>query len=285
MARNVALQILRGILSNIPQPLNDGEFYLATDVNQIYVGLGGINFSLRSAIMAAVEVNGNANPTHYIEPNSDGSVVVEGPSGAALAQDGIDATGVTPLAGATGIRGWLSSLYRSQQYFDFEPKGTQGATFLSIQQPKDSGRSKVILTLTKTAAITTEALVSLTQKKGDATTTTGTSYTVTAGKILRIQTMQLYITNITAAVEPIACAVRLREGAASGGVVSVASDIIAQLETGIEVATATLNAPGMPSTISFPDGVEITGGQQIGVSELSTSIDAAVTVVVTGYEY
>ena len=40
-----------------------------------------------------------------------------------------------------------------------------------------------------------------------------------------------------------------------------------------------------PSIVSFPDGLEIAGGQQIGVSELALNVDLTVTVILIGYEY
>jgi hypothetical protein len=73
MARNLALQVIRGLAADIPV-LVDGEFYLATDTGQLYVGLGGINFQIGVPGMATVQVQGNANPTHYIEPRADGTV-------------------------------------------------------------------------------------------------------------------------------------------------------------------------------------------------------------------
>lgn len=76
MGRNVAIQHLRGLAANIPA-LNDGEFYLATNTGQLYVGLGGINFAVGGTIVATVEINGSANPTHFIEPNLDGSVNIQ----------------------------------------------------------------------------------------------------------------------------------------------------------------------------------------------------------------
>jgi hypothetical protein len=163
---------------------------------------------------------------------------------------------------------------------DVSPKSTQGAEFLAVQQPKDSGRSKVILTLTKTTSITTEALVTLTQKKGDSTTTTGTSYTVTTGKTLRLQSLLLSATLTVAGIT--AVAIRLREGAASGGAVSVTSDIIAELEVSANVATIGVSGQQI---LTFPDGLELAGGQVIGISELATTVDAAVTIVLVGYEY
>lgn len=166
-----------------------------------------------------------------------------------------------------------------------QPKGTQGTFMLCVQDAKDCGRQRVILSLTKVTAITAEALVTLTQKKGTGATTTGTSYTVSAGKTLRIQSAYLSITNVTTATSPINVAVRLREGAAGGGAVSATSDIIAELESGVPVSTATLQSPGYPTLLDIPDGLEISSGQQIGVSEISSSVNAQVTLVLIGFEY
>lgn len=162
-------------------------------------------------------------------------------------------------------------------------KGTQASTFGAVQQPKDTGRTKVILTLTKATAIVAEALVTtLVVKKGDAAAVVGqTAYTITAGKTLRLQSMFVSITNVTAAAID-AVAVRLREGAAAGGALALASDIIAELEASNPAAT--LNTSGQAWT-SWPDGMEITGNQQIGISMVSPNVDGQVTVVITAYEY
>lgn len=77
MARNVAIQLLRGTLANMP-PLDDAEFYLATNTGQLYVGLNGINWTVGAPIMAAVSIQGNAFPTRFVEPNADGSINVVG---------------------------------------------------------------------------------------------------------------------------------------------------------------------------------------------------------------
>jgi hypothetical protein len=161
-------------------------------------------------------------------------------------------------------------------------KGTQAATFGNVQSAKDTGRTKVILTLTKATSITAEALVTLTQKKGTAATTTGTSYTVAAGKTLRIQAMLLSATLTVAGLTSVA--IRLREGAAGGGAVSAASDIISELEVSAGVTTVTIGQSTQQELV-FPDGLELIAGQQIGVSELASTVDAAVTVVIVGYEY
>lgn len=48
MPRNVQLQLIRGTLADIPT-LADGEFYFATDIGQLYVGLGLINYKVGGA--------------------------------------------------------------------------------------------------------------------------------------------------------------------------------------------------------------------------------------------
>ena len=161
-----------------------------------------------------------------------------------------------------------------------QAKGTQGSFMLCVQDAKDTGRTKVVLTSTKVAAIATEALLTLTIKKGTATTTTASQYTVTTGKILRIQSIFVGLTSNSAAV--INTAVRLREGAAGGAAVSATSDIVSELEAGTTVATSGVN---VWTQTDFPDGLEITSGQQLGVTELSSGTTGLVTVVVVGFEY
>ena len=163
-------------------------------------------------------------------------------------------------------------------------KGTQGTTAEPTQDLKDSGRSKVILSSVKVTSITTEALLTLTQKKGDATVTTGTSYTVTAGKTLRIQSIRMYAEMTTAATAAwVSC--RLREGAASGGAVSATSDIVDIVESSTIAVTDVIGMGVPPTIVNFPDGLEIAGGQTLGISELALNVDLSVTVIVVGFEY
>jgi len=99
---------------------------------------------------------------------------------------------------------------------------------------------------------------------------------------LRIQSIFLGVTDSgIAAIWNVA--IRIREGAAGGGAVSVTSDIIAELEAGNGIAT--LASTGQ-AILTIPDGLEIAGGQQIGVSEIaSATADGAVTITIIGYEY
>lgn len=144
-----------------------------------------------------------------------------------------------------------------------------------------ASRNRVILSATKATGVTSEALLTLTQKKGTSTTTTGTAYTVTAGKTLRIQSIFLGMTNVTSAIVT-NVAIRLREGAAAGGAVSITSDILAESEAGNSVAT--LQSSGQIWG-AIPDGLEVSTGQQIGISQLGSTVDLQLTVVLIGYEY
>jgi|GEM_PF-5507455 hypothetical protein len=73
MARNVAVQIMRGALANMPK-LNDGEFYLATDVPQVYVGFGGSSWTI-GGIMS-IQIADKTNQSQLLAVESDGSILV-----------------------------------------------------------------------------------------------------------------------------------------------------------------------------------------------------------------
>ncbi len=73
MARNVSLQMLRGLLVNKPI-LNDGEFYFATDQLQLYVGLNGDSLPIGGTM--SVQIADKINTSQLLAVNSDGSLLV-----------------------------------------------------------------------------------------------------------------------------------------------------------------------------------------------------------------
>ena len=166
-------------------------------------------------------------------------------------------------------------------------KGTQGATGFSVQDLKDSGRVNIMWTVSKfVTTATSEALLTVTESRDGAATTTFTSKVVTSGKRLRI-------TSITVAVEAAGSApavsrnfVRLRFNTA--GAVTTASPLQVILPVSSSATAKTITT----QFDDFPDGIEFLGDgtKQIGVTlESPDWVTAAntptVTVSVFGYEY
>lgn len=154
-------------------------------------------------------------------------------------------------------------------------KGTQAATGFSIQELKDAGRVSKVFSATFTAA-TTEALVTLTPISAGVAGSTATTFAVTAGKTLRLQSMQVTVRNAGAAVQ--GCVVNLRVNA---GVVAATSPLVATAGAGTLSATANIVGFG---NIDFPDGLELSGTLQLGISQIGTAT-AGNTVTLIGYEY
>lgn len=144
-------------------------------------------------------------------------------------------------------------------------KGIQGANGLSVQDLKDSGRVSIAWTIDRLAAIAiTEAMVTVTQSKDGAATTTNAGYVITSGKRLRIQNANFSLENSFGAV---ALRNYLRLRFATAGSIAITSPIIYT----IAVPTPAV-AKGMAYVnVDFPDGIEFLGDgtKQIGVSWLS----------------
>ena len=156
-------------------------------------------------------------------------------------------------------------------------KGTQGSTGFSVQDLKDSGRTSILLFLDAVAGITTEALATMSINKGGVAQTAATSYTVTSGKTLRISGMHTSVKNTSTVASD--SRTRLRQAASS---FSVSSPIVLLNEAGSPAAIA--NSVGTDDT-SLPDGLEIAGGQIVGISHIESATTCTVSVVITGYEY
>lgn len=155
-------------------------------------------------------------------------------------------------------------------------KNTQQATAISTQDLKDSGRVLKTFYATFTGA-TTEGLVTLTPATNGTTSATGTSFSVTAGKTLRIQSISVTTRNAGAAGQGIVCQLRM----SASGAITTASSILATCAAGTKLATANVTDG---CTLSFADGIEVSGTQQFGVTQVG-SATANNTVVITGYEY
>jgi hypothetical protein len=172
---------------------------------------------------------------------------------------------------------------------NFEPllstvKGTQGAQGLAVQELKDAGRTQVTLYVDSISGITTEALATLNITKGNVAQATATSYTVTAGKTLRMQ--QFCIMGLPPTNASVATRSRVRV-AASG--ITVASPI---LINAVCAGSTNQAFAAEPEFLTFPDGIEVAGGNQVAISHISsatmagsTTTGAGVSFCLIGYEY
>jgi hypothetical protein len=160
-------------------------------------------------------------------------------------------------------------------------KGSQGAIASATQDLKDSGRTPVCFSsynnLTNGAywgLNSTETMLSMALSKLGIAQTGVTSYTVTAGKTLRLQSFVFWT------FESPINGTEFNLRAASTGTVSITSNIL--LSFPMVPGTGWLTAP----SITIPDGFEIPGGTSIGVSGLIyNSGSSSIYGTIIGYEY
>lgn len=141
----------------------------------------------------------------------------------------------------------------------------------------DSNRTLYSATGTVTPTAGTEALLSLTPNRaGAAGSAATTGLGVTAGKTLRLTTLNLTIRQAaTAAIGGMRAALRI-----GTGTLTISTPIFATI--GANIATATANLPSS-AFVDFPDGLELTGSLVYAVTVLGTA--HPVDVAVTGFEY
>ena len=156
-------------------------------------------------------------------------------------------------------------------------KGTQGTNAEPVQDLKDSGRVIKAYSATFTAA-TTEALVTLTPISDGTAGSTATTFAVTAGKRFRVQGLFVTTRNAGAAVQGVVVNLRMT----STGSVTATSPLVATTGCGTASATANISASGGEGSI--PDGLELSGTMQFGISQVGTAT-ANNSVTLIGYEY
>ena len=159
-------------------------------------------------------------------------------------------------------------------------KGTQAATGLSVQNLKDAGRVLKTYTVSGLVANTVEALISLTPYADLVAGAANTTFAVTAGKRLRIQSICITV-KCTSTVN-VGGMIRLRLLA---GAVLVTSPVHNSLGCqGSNLAVAVIgNAQSF--MLDFPDGLELSGTMQLGLTQLFSAATATLDVHITAYEY
>ncbi len=272
--------IVEGFNSGVAVPVSasDGNIFVrqtnAANLNATVVGtvsFTGTSFTnTGSPAVSSLNVYNEGGTVSIIgtvavtQSTSPWVVAVEGHAGGVFDA----ATGASVPANALQVGG---SDGTNLQPLSVTVKGTQGARGLAVQELKDAGRVYVTFVLDAIAGVTTEALTSMAINKGG-TASSATSYTVTAGKTFRVQSMTACISSSSGTNS---ARVRLR----SAGTVSATSPILCTLQAG-----ASSGAVG-DTTQVVPDGLEIAAGQQFGLSQIASGTSAIVTCCVIGYEY
>lgn len=162
-------------------------------------------------------------------------------------------------------------------------KGLQGATGISNQALKDSGRVNIAITAYQAAGITTEGLFAATAfsiSRDGAAPVTGAQFTVTPGKRFRIQSITVTTkdTSTTASTTKIA----LRYSGV-GGVISATSSSLGFWDIGD--ASLTAGSYGGPFVNTYPDGLELVGASTFGFTNLASTVAILHTITLNGYEY
>lgn len=157
-------------------------------------------------------------------------------------------------------------------------KGTQAVNGWSVQNLKDAGRVNKIFVATAATGATTEALVTLTPYSAMVAGGTATTFAVTAGKTLRLQSMSVTWRNNTAVAGGVT--VRLRVNSAGAAIVT--SPVILALNASTALATI---GSGTTSFIDFPDGVELSGTMQLAITQVSVGAVVGYDVSLFGFEY
>ena len=158
-------------------------------------------------------------------------------------------------------------------------KGTQGATGVSTQDLKDAGRvifsvSTVIAGIT---AVTAEAMLTMVPQRDGTPAATATTHPVTASKRLRLIGMNVGLISTAAAVLSARISLRM-----ASGPVLISAPI---LTTVVIPSGAAVIQAGGSMFIPLPDGIELSGTMQFGVSQVCNAATGTVWCSLVGFEY
>lgn len=159
-------------------------------------------------------------------------------------------------------------------------KGTQGATGYTTQNLKDAGRTlfSAATVIAGVTAVTVEALVTMVPTRAGVAAATATSQAVTSGKTLRITGINVGFVSTAAAVLSMRFALRMNP---AGAVVATSPILrIFAVPSGAALAQA-----GGSMDIEIPDGLEFSGTQQFGITQIGSVATGTIWISVTGFEY
>lgn len=157
-------------------------------------------------------------------------------------------------------------------------KGTQGGQGVTVQDLKDAGRSRVAIVFQAVAPAVADTLLSLVKMNAGVAAAGATSIGVTSGKILRITAITLSLKSGAAAAA--FATLTLRTNPTGATLISSPSEV--RLDVG--TTGATIGAADKVEII-FPDGLEFSGTQTIGISLAAQAVTNIVSIGLNGFEY
>jgi fructoselysine-6-P-deglycase FrlB-like protein len=146
---------------------------------------------------------------------------------------------------------------------------------------KDTARAIVnaATAIAGVTGVTTEAMLAMDVSRNGAATASVTTIAVTAGKTLRILALVCSARSTAAAVFSARVTLRMNPS----GSVTATSPIIAIAS--MTQQAAALAEAGDTCPLAFPDGIEITGTMQIGLSQVCSAVTGVIYASLIGYEY
>jgi len=234
------------------------------------------------------QVTANAGTGPFPVSDNAGSLTVDAPVGTPLFARLSD--GAAALVGQKTMANSLPIVIASDQTALTPPtltKGTQGTTGHSVQNLKDAGRVTIAWTVFGfTTTATAEGLLTVTESRDGAATTTFTSKVITSGKRLRIQSVMWQIGGAGTTPAISRATLRIRVNGSGAATTSSPLQFLTQAQ-----APATARSVGT-SVVEFPDGFEFLGDgtRQIGFTVespdwVTTTNTPYVNLAITAFEY
>lgn len=164
-------------------------------------------------------------------------------------------------------------------------KGTQGATGVTTQDLKDSGRVAIAFTAEFSPTGTAEAMLTMSVSKDGAGVTTGTSYAITSGKRLRITSISMTVEN-TLGTSIQRAYLRQRFAATGGALTSSPLQVTMAAAASGTVKSMASNFDDIPDGLEYlGDGTRAIGWSMTAPDWVTASATSKVYVTILGFEY
>jgi hypothetical protein len=199
-----------------------------------------------------------------------------------------------PLSGSTLVNSttttgeWTAEGANLFQVCVYASAYTSGTASVVIDQSQGSprspgtGRTFIVLGADGVTPAISDTVITFAKNVNGAVTGSQTTYAITAGKTLRIQSICASLT-AGAAANRVAVRVRLNTG---GACVAGSGLLLPAFELAPNYGTATAAEGGASGCMTIPDGLELSGTNwNICLSESATAASGTLTAALVGFEY